>query len=605
MRESGREIASRAGIADALAPRSNLLRCFLLLSAIINVISPNGLPSGRCVMHRWSVRALFSPDRSSSVCGIGLILGTLFFAASLTPSLVPRSPVVQGLLGGFCLAAGYGLGVLLRRIWRALALPRLPPKVHQISVLVVLIICLVTVVLSLRWATGWQNQLRALMQMPAIDSAGPWTTAGLALLTFLCLLGLGRLAAWLARRLSQGLSHVLSRQASILLAVLITGALFWAIGNGVLVHGAMRWADQIYSRLDQLIEDDIAQPVAQNKTGGPGSLIDWHRVGRQGRRMVAAGPDAAEIERITGQPAREPLRVYVGLNSADSPRERAELALRELKRVGAFDRGNLVIATPTGTGWVDPESQSALEYLLHGDVATVSVQYSYLLSWLALLAEPDYGVDTARAVFSTVYGYWRSLDPQRRPRLYLQGLSLGALNGGLSHDLYQVIGAPYHGALWSGPPFNMATWQSVTAARDPGSPAWLPTFGDGSVVRFTSQENMLDRAAQPWGDFRIVFLQYASDAVTFFDPHALWRRPDWMVPPLGPDVSPEMRWIPVVTFLQLAFDLALAVEPPIGYGHVYAFDHYVDAWASLTSPSDWTPESLAALKRAVAAERAH
>src|SRR3546814_4021315 len=117
--------------------------------------------------------------------------------------------------------------------------------------------------------------------------------------------------------------------------------------------------------------------------------------------MVAAGPDAAEIERLTGQPAREPLRVYVGLNSAPSPQQRADLALRELLRVGAFERANLVIATPTGTGWVDPESQSALEYVLHGDVATVSVQYSYLLSCLALLAEPEYGVETARAVCAT------------------------------------------------------------------------------------------------------------------------------------------------------------------------------------------------------------
>ncbi|NYT85650.1 alpha/beta hydrolase [Pollutimonas harenae] len=541
--------------------------------------------------------------RSASFCGIGLVLGTLFFAASLTPSLVPRSPMVQGVLGGFCLAAGYGLGVLLRRVWCALALPTLSQRAHRISLLIVLAACIATAILALQWATTWQNQLRALMQMPPIDSAGPWTSAGLALLTFACLLALGRLASWLAHRVSKGLSRILSRQAAMLLAVVITATLFWTIGNGVLAHGVFRWADQIYSRLDELIEDDIAQPVSQDKTGGPGSLIDWQRLGRQGRRMVAAGPDAADIERLTGQSAREPLRVYVGLNSAPSPRERADLALHELLRIGAFKRENLVIATPTGTGWVDPESQSALEYVLHGDVATVSVQYSYLLSWLALLADPDYGVETARAVFATVYGHWRTLDPETRPRLYLQGLSLGALNGDLSHDLYQVIGAPYQGALWSGPPFNTPTWKSVTANRNAGSPAWLPTFGDQSVVRFTAQENTLEQAEQPWGSFRVVFLQYASDAVTFFDPRALWRRPDWMTPPLGPDVSPAMRWIPVVTFLQLTFDLALAVEPPKGHGHVYAFDHYLDAWASLTSPSDWTPESLEALKRAVKADR--
>lgn len=105
------------------------------------------------------------------------------------------------------------------------------------------------------------------------------------------------------------------------------------------------------------------------------------------------------------------------------------------------------------------------------------------------------------------------------------------------------------------------------------------------------------------GARRIVVLQYASDAVTFFDPQSLWRRPEWMNPPLGPDVSPDMRWIPVVSFLQLAFDLMLAVEPPKGHGHVYDFGHYVDAWASLTSPSAWTPEALARLKRNVAQQR--
>ena len=80
--------------------------------------------------------------------------------------------------------------------------------------------------------------------------------------------------------------------------------------------------------------------------------------------MVADGPDQSQIASVTGHAAKEPLRVYVGLGSADNPRARAQLALAELQRVGAFERANLVIATPTGTGWVDEESQHALEYLL-------------------------------------------------------------------------------------------------------------------------------------------------------------------------------------------------------------------------------------------------
>jgi uncharacterized membrane protein len=135
-----------------------------------------------------------------------------------------------------------------------------------------------------------------------------------------------------------------------------------------------------------------------------------------------------------------------------------------------------------------------------------------------------------------------------RPRLYLHGLSLGALNTDLSHDLIQVISDPYDGALLSGPPFSSPGWRAATRGRNPDSPAWLPTFRDGSVIRFTSQENRLDDAPAPWGSFRIIYLQYASDAVVFFDPGALWRRPAWLDGPRGPDVSPDFMWIPVVTF---------------------------------------------------------
>jgi uncharacterized membrane protein len=230
-------------------------------------------------------------------------------------------------------------------------------------------------------------------------------------------------------------------------------------------------------------------------------------------------------------------------------------------------------------------------------VATVSVQYSYLASWIALLTEPAYGLETARAVFAAVYGHWTSLPRDARPRLYLHGLSLGAYNSDLSHDLHQVIADPYAGALWSGPPFASRTWRSITANRNAGSPHWLPRFRDGSVIRFTAQLNHLTEASAPWGPYRVIYLQYASDAIVFYDPLSLWRRPGWMAAPVGPDVSPDLVWIPVVTFLQLTFDIMLAVQPPKGFGHVYAFPHYVDAWASLTDAPGWTPAGLDSLKR--------
>lgn len=539
----------------------------------------------------------------TSFTATGLILATLFAAASLTPSLVPRHPVVQGALTGFTLGAGYGLGWALRYLWLGLKLPVMEEQALRRIKIAVIALCTLVLFMALWKASGWQNRLREVMDMPPIASVGPITIGVVALAVFLILLGLGRVFRRLVLVLSTRLAHWIPGPVAVIIGLVATALLFWNIGSGVIVHQAFLAFDRVYATLDATFEDGSPQPTDPMKTGGPGSLLTWEGLGRAGRETIAAMPDKTMIEAMTGMPAQEPLRVYVGLNSADTVEERAQLALDELIRIGAFDRSNLVIVTPTGTGWVDPEGQSALEYVLHGDVASVSVQYSYLASWLALLADPTYGIETARAVFAKVYDHWHNLPKDSRPRLYLNGLSLGSFNSDLSHDLFQVIGDPYQGALWVGPPFPSRTWNSVTAQRNPGTPAWLPEFRDGSVIRFTSQENKLDDAPAPWGPYRIIYLQYASDAVTFFDPYALWRRPAWLQQPLGPDVSPDFTWIPVVTFLQLGIDIMLATTPPMGHGHTYAFPHYLDAWASLTDAPGWKPKGLDALKAKVAAAR--
>jgi uncharacterized membrane protein len=252
---------------------------------------------------------------------------------------------------------------------------------------------------------------------------------------------------------------------------------------------------------------------------------------------------------------------------------------------------------PTGTGWIDPAAMNTVEYLHNGDVASVAIQYSYLLSWLSLLVEPGYGGEAARALFTEVYNYWTTLPKESRPKLYLHGLSLGAMSSEFSTDLFEVLGDPFQGALWSGPPFTSRIWRSVTDRRNPGSPAWRPRFRDGSIVRFTAQKNALSLPGAKWGPMRVVYLQYASDPVTFFDYHSLYREPDWMIAPRGPDVSPELRWYPIVTLLQLGLDMAMATTTPIGYGHVYAPQHYIDAWIEVTDVQGWSAADIARLKQ--------
>ncbi|TCL75564.1 alpha/beta-hydrolase family protein [Rhizobium sp. BK251] len=545
-------------------------------------------------MKRWLV-GLFA-----SFSSIGLLFGFAFFAASLTPSLMPRSFVVQGALSGVCAAVGYLIGVILVWVWNYLQLP--VTKTGQGVMKVAVWVLGVVVAIAFLWrAAGWQNSIRELWHMEPLDTAEPYKLAIVAAIVFLLAVLIGRLFRLTCLAISDWLSRFIPPRVSRVVGTVIAVALFWSVVEGVLLRSALHMADSSFRRVDALLEDDVPTPADPGKTGSPSSLVAWDGLGRQGRNFITTGPHAAQIGDFWKSAAREPIRVYVGLNNAETIEERAKLALRELQRQGAFERSLLVIVVPTGTGWIDPAAMDPLEYLHRGDVGSVAMQYSYLTSWLSLLVEPEYGADSARALFREVYGYWTTLPRDSRPKLYLHGLSLGALNSQITADLLDVIADPFQGALWSGPPFESAMWRTVTAGRDPQSPAWLPRFRDGSIIRFTNQENELDLPGATWGPVRIVYLQYASDAVTFFDPRSAYREPAWMKGERGPDVSPRLRWIPVLTMLQLLFDMATATTSPMGYGHVYAPEHYIDGWVAVTDPQI-APAEVDALKAKLAVE---
>lgn len=537
--------------------------------------------------------------RSLSIGGIAL--GTLFFAESLTPTLVPRTFLTQGALSGACFAAGYGFGVAGRWLWAYMELPEPRERWLRPARIATVIVCAIVVLYFLWRTTGWQNSIRAVMGLDPVDSAHPVEVGALAVVTFLAIIALARLFKLVVRWISRQSARILPRRVAAVIGLAVAILVFWTIANGVLVGYTFRILDSSFAALDALIEPDRPQPTDPIKTGSAASLVAWPLLGRAGREFVATGPTRDEIAGVTQSEALEPIRVYVGLGAADTAEARAALALDELKRVGAFERSVLVVVTPTGTGWIDPSALDAVEYLHHGDIASVALQYSYLTSPLSLLAQPDYGSEAARALFAAVYDHWIALPRDARPKLYLHGLSLGALNSARSTELFELLGDPIQGALWSGPPFASAIWRSVTNRRNAGTPEWLPQFRDGSFVRFMNQDGFTVAADARWGPMRIVYLQYASDPITFFDYRDSFRQPDWMNEPRGRDVPPELRWYPIVTMLQLALDMAVAGGTPMGYGHVFAPEHYVDGWIAVTDPPGWSADRIAQLKQYLAA----
>jgi uncharacterized membrane protein len=539
----------------------------------------------------WIIRR-----QMQSLSGVGLVLGALFFAASLTPTLIPRSYLTQGVLAGACFAIGYAAGVLWRWLWHYLELPEPSPRIRTNANALVAIASLLVVIVFLWRSAEWQNSIRTVMKMEPVDTAHPVKVCAIALITFFAFLVLARLFKLVMYFVSAQIRRFIPPKIANVVGLLAAALLFWSIANNFLISTAFRSLDYSFREFDALIEPERPQPTAPGKTGSTASLVKWDELGRAGREFVASGPTAARISAFTGRPAREPVRVYVGLRGADTPRKRAKLALEELKRQGGFDRSSLIVITPTGTGWVDPAAMDTVEYLLDGDVASVAVQYSYLNSPLSLLFQPEYGAAASRALFAAIYGYWTTLPKDKRPKLYLHGLSLGAMNSEKSAELFETIGDPIDGALWSGPPFESRIWRSITDNRNEGSPEWLPEFRDGRFVRFMNQNGPTVSPDAPWGPMRVVYLQYASDPIVLFTYRDAYQRPAWMRTPRGPDVSPELQWYPVVSMLQLALDMAVATSAPMGFGHVYAPEHYVDAWVAVTNVRHWSAEALAKLR---------
>jgi len=417
---------------------------------------------------------------------IGLVFALLFFSASATPSLLPRPYYIQGVLSGFAIGVGYSLGVACLLLYQFLEFPNPSDRVQKTSKIITTISVSVIFVLSLRQMTHWQNSLRELMEMPTLETAYPYRTAIIAVVLGAILVTTSR---WIIRAcsvLSHWLSHVIPPRVAITVSTLIVGFLLFTIGNGLVARGLLSIADEFFLRADELVDDGVEQPTDPMITGNPESLIEWDSIGRRGKNFIAQGPTQSQITEFIGRDAIRPIRVYVGMRSKDTPFERAELALEELKRVKAFERSLLVVATPTGTGWLDPGAVDSVEYLHGGNTAIVCTQYSYLPSWITIMVDPRRSIESADALFDVVYGYWKTLPKDNRPKLYLQGLSLGSLGSEVSVDLLNTFEDPIQGAVWSGPPFPSTQWQDITAHRNTDSPQWLPSYRDRRIVRFTS-----------------------------------------------------------------------------------------------------------------------
>ncbi|WP_445166709.1 alpha/beta hydrolase [Mycolicibacterium sp. Dal123E01] len=525
----------------------------------------------------------------------GTAVALLFLWLSLTPSLLPRGPLFQGLVSGVAGAIGYGLGVFAVWVVQFMLSRENSPHAPRWAWPALIAVGLIGQAFAIYWFHIWQDQVRDLMGVPRLQWFNYPQAATIGLIVLFAFIEIGQLVGKLVKLLVRRLNHYAPPRVSAVVVVVILVSLTIALLNGVVVRGGMSFLNSTFASVNDEMDPDNPAPTTPLRSGGPGSLVSWDTVGHQGRVFVAGGPTVEQLTKFNGTPAVEPIRAYAGKNSADGIKAAAALAARELERAGGFQRKVIAVATTTGTGWINEAEASALEYMYNGDTAIVSMQYSFLPSWLSFLVDKENARQAGQALFEAVDARLREMPEAQRPKIVVFGESLGSFGGEAPFLSPNNIIARTDGALFSGPTFNNTMWDDVTVNRDDGSPMWLPIYDEGQNIRFSARPDNLARPEKPWGYPRIVYLQHASDPIAWWNPNLLFSEPDWLREPRGSDVSPDMYWVPIVTFLQVSADMAVAVDVPDGHGHRYVRD-VVNAWAAILQPPGWTPEKTDRLR---------
>jgi uncharacterized membrane protein len=275
-----------------------------------------------------------------------LLLGLLFFTASPTPSLLPREPVVQGVLGGLVTALGYLIGRTVELLWRAIDMPRPTGRLASALTWIAAVAVGAAFLAVLGRSLSWQNDLRLRMGMPEADALNLATITGAAVATFAAASALGSLVGALFRVIRARLYRVMPRRRANVLGAVAVGLILFVVTREGILDRVVAGLDESYEAAQALFEDAPPPPDNPRKVGGPGSLIDWAAIGKPGRDFITSGPDAAAISDFTGRPALDAGGREISVTKTAAGRRFIDLSPDTLDMVRYYMR-NLACAYPS------------------------------------------------------------------------------------------------------------------------------------------------------------------------------------------------------------------------------------------------------------------
>ena len=522
---------------------------------------------------------------------IGVVGVLVMYGVSVSPSLLARSWQWHAVASGVLSAVGYIVGLTIQRFY-ALVVPRLgveitAPKAVSIAFRAVLLLGFF--LWFLRWLLqSYRERKRAnhLVGMRG-ETLGEYLLGTVcAFILMMALLGVAWGLQWIGRAIVSVLSQWMHMVFALALSLLILVVIVYALTSQVLLKLGINFFTRHARKMNNRTAKGIVQPQVPERSGSPHSRSSWRAVGGQGRVFLGRGPSRADIEAVTGCSAMEPIRVYAGMpEEGQSLQNAADLVVEELHRTGAFDRAVILIATSTGSGWVDEWQVQPLEYLTRGNCATASMQYSFVPSSINFLTDLDVSEEAAVILFETIRRAVDEIPEDRRPALFVCGESLGAYAS--QHVFSGIVDvlSRTDGALWVGTPAFTPMHAELTAIRHRGSPEVAPVVANGRHVRFVNvPENLwadvYGRELGDWNYPRIVYAQHPSDPVVWWNSELVWHKPDWISEKVDGDVSPHMQYTRGATYIQVLVDMPVAGTAPGGHGHTY-HEELIPLWEAI------------------------
>lgn len=442
------------------------------------------------------------------------------------------------------------------------------------------------------------ERMRELMDMPNGFALKTLASVLIGLVVWLFLVSVCR---WLVLAI-EGLVNLMMPRfnfsmrifAWVVSSVVVLSVLF-GVTRYTLWQPALQKISQTALKLDKTNPEALDKPSSSYRTGSDAAVQSWESLGHYGQRFVSLGLTSDEISQLTGRDAKEPIRVFAGLDNEDPDDQHlakvVEIALNELDRTDAWSRKYLVIHGATGRGWVEEYSSLTAEYLTDGDIASVSVQYSYLPSQVSYIMDSQASSRANRLLYDAIIQRLSELPADTRPKLYLAGESLGAYATQANFkDINELIHG-LDGAVWVGTPRFSPLWENLVASRMKGTTEGLPIIDGGRHVRFMDYPDMLGKSHpqkdlyENWDYPRVVFVQYASDPIVWWSPKMIYTRPDWMREPAGRDVAKVPIWVPVISLWELSLDMPAANNVSAGHGHIYRYDT-IHAWQAVLGKND-------------------